>query len=362
MKEAGFREATGLFFDMETVLITDTHYNNENVHLVDDSFKQCFNLAKRSRTKSVFHLGDWFTSRTGQTLPTLMAVLNILNEAQRNGIKIHTIPGNHDKSDLEDERSFMSVFQNHPAISLYSAGSFVPINANLRLHMLPYFPEEGSYGERLEHMKANLSKGKNTLLTHITLDGALNNDGSKQSNYLTRDAFKGFDWVLSGHYHNRNSPWSRAQYIGSPRAANYGEDNDKGFTIINADGSMKFVRSTFQQFHQFFFDLTRIDDDAFAEDFERAVELAAMGHRVRAVVVGTKELVEAFDRKLFTDNGIEFVPKDSNISKSIQDLEEGLTTSFTTAELMRAFVEYCKLNGIKGEMFGMGLKLMKSNL
>ena len=346
---------------METILITDTHYNNENQHQVDDVFLQCFKLAKLTKTKTVCHLGDWFTSRTGQTLPTLMSVLGTLNKAQKMGITIHTIAGNHDKTDLEDERSYMRVFGHHPALKLYEVHGCVRLT-NTDLWMLPYFPEEGSYAERLSAIKSLMGvdpKRKKFLLTHITLDGALNNDGSKQSNNLKREAFKEFDWTLCGHYHNRNSPWSRAQYIGSPRAANFGEDNEKGFTIINQDGSMKFVRAVFQQYHQFFFDLEKIESDVFEYDYNLALDAANEGYRVRAVVLGTKEMIESFDKRIFTEYGIEFVPKDSNISKSIQDLEEGLKSSFTPDEMKRAFIEYCKINSIKGDMLKTGLNLIK---
>lgn len=349
---------------METILITDTHYNEENSHAVDDVFLQCFKLAVATKTKSVFHLGDWFTSRTGQTLQTLMAVMKILQQASKFGITIHTIAGNHDKTDLEDERSFLGVFQNHPSLKLYQQHGIVELNKSISLCLLPYFLENGSYLERLEDLiknaEDNNSKTKKFLLTHTTLNGATNNDGTKQSNNLTRDAFKYFDWVLSGHFHNRNSPWSRAQYIGSSRAANFGEDNDKGFTIINSDGSMKFVRSVFQQYHQFFFNLDSIDEDGFICDFEEASKLAMENHRVRAVVSGSKEMLEMFDKKLFTDNGIEYVPKDSNISKSIMDLEENMFSSFSVQEIKKIFIEYCKINNIKGNALALGLKLMKN--
>lgn len=346
---------------METVLITDTHFNGENIMQVNDIFKQCFKLARLSKTKTVFHLGDWFTNRTGQTLQTLIAVLNVLNQAQSLGITIHTIPGNHDKTDLEEERSYLEVFRTHPSLRLYSEHGAVEIGSDLNLMMLPYFPEDGSYKERLStaikmHLK---NKKKNVLLTHTTLNGALNNDGTKQENSITKNLFSEFHWVLSGHYHNRNSPWNRAQYIGSPRAANFGEDNEKGFTTINSEGGIKFVKSNFQQFHQFHFDLNNIDSDLFESDYNEAVELGSNGHRVRAVVTGTVEMLEVFDFQLFKSHGIEVLKIDQNVSKSVRDLEENLSASFSPSELKKAFIEYCKLNGIQGELLSIGVKLIK---
>lgn len=346
---------------MESILITDTHFSNDNITQVDDVITQGINLASKTRTKILFHLGDWFTSRTGQTLTTLMGMIVVLNKAQKHGVKVITIPGNHDKTDLEDTRSYLEVFRSHPALDLFSEEGTFKLSNDILIHLLPYFPEEGTYSERLAELTRLASPTKkNILLTHIALDGAQNNDGSAQKNSLTRDKFGAFQRVLSGHYHNRNSPWSKAQYIGSARASNYGEDNEKGFTVINADGNLKFIKSNFTQYHQFTFNLERINGEQFGCDYEEATTLASDGHNVRANVVGSDELLEAFDYKLFELYGIEVVRKNSNIAKSIHDLEEGLTVSFSVVEMRRAFVEYCKLNGIKGELLALGLKLFKN--
>lgn len=345
---------------MESLLITDTHFSNDNIIQVDDVMSQAINIASKTRTKTMFHLGDWFTSRTGQTLITLMGMLAVLNKAHQKGVKIVTIPGNHDKTDLEDTRSYLEVFRSHPALDLFSQQGTFKLSNDILIHLLPYFPEEGTYGERLDELSRSVNpKSKNILLTHIAMDGAQNNDGSKQKNSLTRDKFSPYFRVLSGHYHNRSSPWGRAQYIGSARASNFGEDNDKGFTIINPDGGLKFIRSNFTQYHQYSFNLEKIEGEQFAVDYQEATELAESGHNVRANVIGTDEMLEAFDYKIFESYGIEVVRKNLNIAKSINDLEEGLTVNLSPVEMRRAFVEYNKLNNIKGEMLTLGLKLFK---
>lgn len=346
---------------MEALLITDTHFNNDNITQVDDVMCQGIEIASKTKTKIMFHLGDWFTSRTGQTLTTLMGMLGVLNKAQQKGVKVITIPGNHDKTDLEDTRSYLEVFRSHSALELFSQESTFKLSKDILIHLLPYFPEEGTYAERLDELtRLSNPKMKNILLTHIAMDGAQNNDGSAQKNNLTREKFSAFYRVLSGHYHNRSSPWGRAQYIGSARASNYGEDNEKGFTVINPDGGLKFIRSNFSQYHQFTFNLEKIEGEQFITDFQESIELSESGHNVRANVVGTDEMLEAFDYRLFETHGIEVVRKNLNISKSIHDLEEGLTVSFSAVEMRRAFVEYCKLNSIKGEMLALGLKLFKN--
>lgn len=339
------------------ILITDTHFDNQNINIVEGIFDQCFNLALKN-DKIVAHLGDWFTSRTGQSLLTLMAVKRVLDKAQSLGLKIYSIAGNHDKMDLDSEDSYMNVFLDHPALVLFPACGIIQFGRT-QIHMLPYFKEDGQYVERLENLRKKTNKNKiNFLLTHITLNGAVNNDGTKQNNTLNQELFEGFNWVLSGHYHNRNSPWDRAKYIGSPRAANYGEDDKKGFTLLNQDGSMKFLKSNSPGFYQIYFDLEG-DEKIFETEYLRALELAAAGNRVRAVVYGPREMVEACPRAIFTDYGVEFTSKEGK-TLSRADLEQNLSTNYTSQEIKKYFVEYCRERQITGKLLLNGLKLIKN--
>lgn len=338
------------------VVLTDTHFTDDNTTIVFDIFEQAFQLALK-RNKTVLHLGDWFTHRTGQTLTTLLAMSYVLNQAKKHGINIITIPGNHDKTDLESSRSYLDVFSQSSNLILIPEYGLIEYG-KVKLHFLPYFPESGSYLDRLGGLSAKVKGKNNILLTHTTLNGAANNDGTKQKNLLVRERFSAYSMVLSGHFHNRSSPWQGAQYIGSPRPTNFGEDNAKGFTIINEDGSVKFVPGKFRQYLSYEFDV-EVVNDVFEYNYTEAASKAQEGHAVRAVLYGGEEALKSFDVSLFTDFNIDVVRRDKKLVASLADEGEGLRVNYTNAELRRAFGEYCRAASIKGINFTKGLKLLQ---
>ena len=56
--------------------------------------------------------------------------------------------------------------------------------------------------------------------------------------------FSPFDKVFVGHYHNRTViPGTGIEYIGSSRQHNFGEDEEKGYTVLYTDGTHEFVKN-----------------------------------------------------------------------------------------------------------------------
>lgn len=56
--------------------------------------------------------------------------------------------------------------------------------------------------------------------------------------------FLPFDKVFVGHYHNRTViPQTRIEYIGASRQHNFGEDEEKGYTVLYTDGTHEFVKN-----------------------------------------------------------------------------------------------------------------------
>lgn len=110
---------------------------------------------------------------------------------------------------------------------------------------MAYFPEDGSFTERLQEIIDNeLSIShtrQNILYIHEGINGALSQPSDKE---LPAKIFEPFDKILVGHYHNRTKiKNTNIEYIGSSRQHNFGEDEEKGYTILYSDGSHKFVKT-----------------------------------------------------------------------------------------------------------------------
>lgn len=62
-------------------------------------------------------------------------------------------------------------------------------------------------------------------------------------NELSANLFSRWDNVLVGHYHDRCRVGDNIEYIGASRQFNFGEDEDKGYTLLLADGSLEFIQN-----------------------------------------------------------------------------------------------------------------------
>lgn len=91
------------------ILGFDPHLSKDNVTVVRDLFNQTFALAEEIGCKIVILGGDVFTSRSAQPLEVLDAWREITEDAEARGLEIAAIPGNHDKTDPNSDRSYLSV-------------------------------------------------------------------------------------------------------------------------------------------------------------------------------------------------------------------------------------------------------------
>ena len=189
--------------------------------------------------------GDVFLSRAAQTLDILLTVHDVLLSAAKRGIRVTLANGNHDKNNLESERGYCHIFDQHRNVVVVNDYMTLPVGdgESALLHLIPYFPEDGSFTEKLESVK---NKGfdptkLNLLYLHEGINGALSQPSEKE---LPANLFEGFDKVFVGHYHNRCLiPQTNIEYIGSSRQHNFGEDEEKGYTVLYNDGFHEFIQN-----------------------------------------------------------------------------------------------------------------------
>ena len=108
---------------------------------------------------------------------------------------------------------------------------------------MSYAPESGSFINRLQDIIDNdFDKNKhNILYIHEGIKGGL---AMPSDDELPTKIFKDFDAVLVGHYHNRcKIKGTNIEYVGASRQHNFGEDEEKGYTILYDDGSYEFIKN-----------------------------------------------------------------------------------------------------------------------
>ena len=86
-----------------------------------------------------------------------------------------------------------------------------------------------------------MTRRKRILYLHEGINGALSQPSEKE---LPANIFDEFERVFVGHYHNRCViPKTRIEYIGSSRQHNFGEDEEKGYTVLYSDGTHEFIQN-----------------------------------------------------------------------------------------------------------------------
>lgn len=338
------------------VIITDTHKDKDNYEIVIDIFKQAIDYCVKIECDNLFHAGDFFTLRTGQTLKTLLALKKVLRYAKKKGIDIKAIPGNHDKTDLDSKESYLEVYDDVDNFTIYNEEYIEMIDKNTSLAFLPYFKE--SYSERLKKIRLS-PEYKNSkvriLITHKAFNGVRNNDGSIVTDGVAPEEVKGFTSVFVGHYHDQSVVGKNIFYIGASRQANFGENSeDKGFTVIYPDGSRKFVKSKFKKYIKIEVDLN--DKSSIDNELERVKDMDA---HIRFIFKGSRVDFDSLILSKFTDLGIDTKFESTEEKEEMLKVEGQSFNIFDKKSIAKNFLDFCKIQEIPNDKRTSGLKFLK---
>lgn len=226
------------------LLINDIHISKDTIPEFFINWNEALTICRQMKIKHIALGGDLFQSRSSQTLDVLLAVYDAFLSAEKSGIYITVINGNHDKVNQEELRGYCHVFAQHPNVTVVD--DFLTLTSDdwsFALHLIPYFPENGSFIEKFSALIAGgLEKTRlNFLYIHEGINGALAHTSEKE---LPANIFGDFDKTFVGHYHNRcRIKGTTVEFIGSSRQHNFGEDDKKGYTVIYNDGSHEFIQN-----------------------------------------------------------------------------------------------------------------------
>lgn len=231
------------------LLINDIHVDRNNISDFKMNWDEMLNICKDKHIYDVVIGGDVFTSRASQTLDVLLAVSEAFHTATKNGIELTIAEGNHDKVDQERVEGYNHIFKYYPHINVIDVYDVLEWEGcDYALVPMSYFPETGSFEDKLLEVRKALDYGFEYPLDHVILyihegvHGALGEMDLPSE--VDSAIFDGFKEVLCGHYHNRCVvPMTDISYIGSSRQKDFGEDDEKGYNIMYDDGSIEFIQN-----------------------------------------------------------------------------------------------------------------------
>ena len=326
------------------IISTDWHLNENNAVELFDIVEQEIALAKEKGVNDVIWLGDVFDSRISQRQELLVTLSEWLQMYSDAGLRLHIIPGNHDKTDYTDDSSFLSPYKYHPNVHLMETPQMCVIGG-LRCTFVPYYAQD-VWLKKFEEAQAG-----DLLFSHQAVQGSINNDGSIVNNSIPTKLFKGFTKVFLGHYHNAQQPAKNVFHLQSVRQNNYGENEEKGFTVLYSDTSFEFVKSVFTPFREIKIDVASATPDVLA----KVVKMGAKGVNLRVLLVGDVQTVKSIDRKKFTEAGIAVKTKYTDVE--VEELDEAVAAqNLTDTDILAKFKKFCE---DKNYDYETGYKLLK---
>lgn len=321
------------------VFITDTHLDDENFELVESAHQQAIDLAISLGLKEVFHLGDHFECRTSQSLKVLLDMNKIISMYEKSEIVLLTISGNHDKTDQSSSESYIDIYKSEYFLNM--DGKILYKN-KVQFHFLSYY-EEGFYQKNLAELQVNSEEDTPAvLLTHYGIDGVLNNDSTEVNSNVKANDFKYYKKVLIGHYHNASNPKKSIHYIGSTDPRNFGEDDEKGATILYDDFSRKLLQFEFKSYKKIV-----IEDFSFNDVSDIIKKYKDENQHVKIEFIGKRDQLIKVDKKKLIEAGIQVTTVDTTLINIEGKVNPGeVTIGMERKHILKHFDQYSRENNI----------------
>lgn len=325
------------------VLSTDWHLKDSNAEQIIELVRDKCKLAEKHDCKLLIAAGDIFDARKGQSVTTLMAFSRILEIIDEYNLQLIAISGNHDKQSYESDYSFLTPYRVTGLINLDPPPMRLPTTNNpTHFYFLPFYKEE-IWLEKYKKLLNGLDSGrKNVLISHTAITGSVNNDGSKVETGIKPVDFVKFDLVLLGHYHDYQQVSENIFHIPSIQQNNFGEDQNKGYTLLYDDLTFDIVKSNFKPYEKVVIDVDKVSKKELAE-YVKTYQLQSKN--IRFELVGSSENIKAVNKESITMHGIDVKAKVKEVEKTIEYYEDEIK-EFDDETIVESFIEYCEQEGI----------------
>lgn len=332
------------------LLLNDIHISTHTIPDFKANWNEALQICDKNNINKIIVGGDLWHSRVSQTLDTLWSVKQALHSAIANNIEVILAEGNHDKVNQSDIIGYSHVFHNGNGIKAIDKWECYAMDSKVSLYVVSYFPEKefpAILDEILDSPDFNDTHA-NILYIHQGVLGALSTPSDSD---LPANLFIDFDKVLVGHYHDRVSiAGTNVEYIGSSRQHNFGEDEEKGYTIMYTDGSYEFVKNTankrfktvdvpFDQLSE----QTLNDILGMREDGRYLIKVRVMCENTQVSLVNKNELLA---------KGISRVEVVSDDPVAVETAQLGFEQQFDKSGIIEEYYRFCDNKGYANHEFG----------
>jgi DNA repair exonuclease SbcCD nuclease subunit len=301
----------------KVVLLGDTHFGiSDGKPLMHVFFEKVyrdwfFPLMVELGIKTVYQFGDMFDKRKGvdsfSASESKRYFFEPLEEAK---LQLVALIGNHDAFFKESiEVNSPDLLLNdwrtewNPVVDLVQAPRTVTIGGTT-IDIIPWICRDNQ-----EHITAFIEQSDSDYcFGHFEIEGFAMYKGVESQHGLSREMFKKYKKVYSGHYHTRSSD-GNIEYIGTPCEMTWNDyDDPRGIHVFDTDtGETQFYPCPFTLFTKLVYDEDKVDKKV----------LPDIGNKYVKLIVENRTDFKKYDKYVTTLN--EIGPHDIKIIEDLSD-------------------------------------------
>ena len=319
------------------IIFNDAHLKTGNESETIDSVKHLIEHAKNTKVDYLIFAGDLFDSRSFQKQSVLQAFDTILDMIQEAKLTLYLFPGNHDKTLYNSSYSFLDIYRHHPCVKFNRDLEVVEIEG-VTITLLPFFTTE-----MLVPM-IEKAKGTDVLISHFEMFGSTHLGKVNKNKSITKTLLKKWSKVYLGHYHNHHEISEDIVHLPSLRQQSFGEDDNKGFTMLYDDLSYEIVQGRFKRFSKVVIDVNTITPTELKGLIKNNT---GSSDTIRFEFVGDEAKLKAVDKTQFNGTGIDVKIKFGvKYDFDSEDLVlPSIIETYSKEEINRTFKSFCEDKG-----------------
>lgn len=339
---------------MKVALITDQHFGARNDSTSFLDFYQrfyenvFFPVLDRNNINHVLILGDTFDRRKYVNFYSLdRAKKMFFDELASRNIQVWMLTGNHDTyfkntNEVNSPELLLAEYTN-----IYPINSPKTININgTEICMIPWI-----CAENYEECFKEINDTPSTLcMGHFEIAGFAMYKGMESHEGLSKETFKKFESVFSGHYHHRSTD-GHITYLGNPYELTWSDYNDpRGFHLFDLnERKLEFIENPYRMFYKLHYNDA---DKTYEEVVDIPIDVYKDGFI--KVIVHNKTNPYWFDlvieklEKLGV-SGIQVV--DDNLNLNLEDDEEIVNQAEDMITMLNKYVDSIETNVDKKDVY-----------
>ena len=278
------------------IIFNDAHLKTGNEADVLRSVKHLIKEAKALSITDLIFAGDLFDSRSFQRQSVLQAFDQILEMIEKAGMTLYLFPGNHDKTVYASYDSFLDIYKHYPCVIFNRELSVIELSG-VSITLLPFFSDD------MLIPMLNEAQGTDVLISHFEMAGSTHLGNTSEKSSINKELLSKFTKTYLGHYHNHHEITKDIIHLPSLRQSNFGEDDNKGFSILYKDLSYEIVNGEFKKYKKI---VLNVDETTQADISKLINKYSNSKDTIRFEFIGSEQKLKAIDKGQFKGSEIDF--------------------------------------------------------